>query len=41
VWIYHGIVATPLFKVDVPLSSHSIGFATEAARSETNDHVES
>jgi hypothetical protein len=39
--IYHGVVATPLFRVDIPLSSHSIWFATKLSRAETNDHVES
>ena len=39
--IYHGIVATSLFRVDVPSSSYSVQFPTKSARMETDDHVES
>jgi hypothetical protein len=38
--IYHGIVATPLFRVDIPSSSHSIQFAAKSSGMEVNDHVE-
>jgi hypothetical protein len=38
--IYHSVVATPLFRVDVPLSSHSIQFATKSSGMEVNDYVE-
>ena len=40
-WINTGIVAIPLFKVDVPSSSECIGFGSELSGVETNDEVES
>ena len=40
VWIYGGIVAASLLKVDVPSSSQSIGFGSESAGAETDDEVE-
>ena len=38
--IYAGIIASPLFRVDVPSSSKSIGFGTEASRMELDYEVE-
>ena len=35
-----GIVAIPLFRVDVPLSSKSIGFGSQFSGMETYDEVE-
>ena len=35
-----GIVAIPLFKIDVPSSSQSVRFGTEFARPKTNNKVE-
>ena len=35
-----GIVAIPLFKIDVPLSSQCVGFGPELPRMEANDEVE-
>ena len=40
VWIYGGIVAASLLRVDVPLSSQSVGFGSESARVKTDDEVE-
>ena len=40
VWIYGGIVAASLLRVDVPLSSQSIGFGSESARVKMDDEVE-
>ena len=40
-WINTGIVAIPLFKVDVPSSSECIGFGSKLSGMETNDEVES
>ena len=40
VWIYGGIVAASLLKVDVPSSSQSIRFGSELSRAETDDEVE-
>ena len=39
-WIDTGIVAIPLFKIDVPLSSECIGFGSEFSRMETDYKVE-
>ena len=39
-WVDSGIVAIPLFKIDVPSSSQSIGLGTEFARPKTNNEVE-
>ena len=39
-WVYGGIVAASLLRVDVPSSSQSIGFGSELARAETDDEVE-
>ena len=36
-----GIVAIPLFRIDVPSSSKSIRFGSEFSRTETDDEVES
>ena len=38
--IYAGIIASPLFRVDVPSSSKSIVFGTEASRIESDYEVE-
>src|SRR6266481_4749053 len=35
-----GIVAIPLFKIDIPSSSQCIGFGSEFPRTEANDEVE-
>ena len=35
------IVAIPLFRIDVPLSSKSVRFGSEFSRTETDDEVES
>ena len=40
VWIYGGIVAASLLRVDVPSSSQSIRFGSESARAEMDDEVE-
>ena len=39
-WINTGIVAIPLFKVDVPSSSECIRFGAKFSRMETNNEVE-
>src|SRR5882672_7695963 len=39
-WIDSGIVAIPLFKVDVPSSSQCVGFSAEFSGSKPNDQVE-
>ena len=36
-----GIVTIPLFKIDIPSSSKSIGLGSEFSRMETDDEVES
>ena len=36
-----GIVAIPLFKIDIPLSSKGIGLGSKFSRMETNNEVES
>jgi hypothetical protein len=38
--IYYSVVTTPLFRVDILSSSHSIWFATKSTRAKMNDHVE-
>ena len=38
--IYRGIVATSLLRIDVPLSSQSIGFGSKLAGAEMDDEVE-
>ena len=38
--IYAGIVASPLFRIDVPLSSKSVGFGTKVSRTEVDEQVE-
>ena len=40
-WINTGIVAIPLFKVDIPLSSECVRFGSELSGTEMNDEVES
>ena len=40
VQIYAGIVASSLFRVDIPSSCSCVGFGTQAARVETNGEVE-
>ena len=39
-WIYAGIIASPLFRIDVPSSSKSVGFGTEVSGTEADDEVE-
>ena len=39
-WIYGGIVAASLLRVDVPSSSQSVGFGSESAGAKTDDKVE-
>ena len=39
-WVNTGIVAIPLFKIDVPSSSECIGFGTKFSRPKTDDQVE-
>ena len=39
-WIYAGIIASSLFRVDIPLSSKSIGFGTKTSGVELDDEVE-
>jgi len=34
------VATTPLFRIDVPSSSKSIGLGTKSTRSEANNHVE-
>ena len=38
--IYAGIIASPLFRIDIPLSSKRIRFGTEASGTEVDDEVE-
>ena len=38
-WIYAGVVASPLFRIDVPSSSKSIGFGTEVSGMESDYEV--
>ena len=40
VWIYGGIVAASLLRVNVPSSSQSIRFGSKSAGVETDDKVE-
>src|SRR5882724_1965239 len=40
-WINTGIIAIPLFKVDIPSSSECVGFGSKLSGTETNDEVES
>ena len=37
--IYAGIITSPLFRVDVPLSSKSVGFGTEVSGMESDYEV--
>ena len=39
-WVYSGVVAIPLFWVDVPSSSKRIGFGSQFSGMETYDEVE-
>src|SRR5882672_3694282 len=39
-WIDTGIVAIPLFKIDIPSSSECVGFGSELSGMETDDEVE-
>ena len=39
-WINAGMVATPLFWVNVPMACECIGLGTEFPGSETDYHVE-
>ena len=38
--IYAGIIASPLFRIDIPSSIKWVGFGTEASGMETDDEVE-
>ena len=38
--VYAGVITSPLFRIDVPLSSKSIGFGTEVSRTEMDNEVE-
>ena len=38
--IYAGIVASPLFRIDIPASSKSIGFGAEVSGTESDNEVE-
>ena len=38
--IYAGIIASPLFRIDVPLSSKSVRFGTEASGTKLDNEVE-
>ena len=40
-WVDTGIVAIPLFKIEVPSSSKCVRFGSEFSRMETDDEVES
>ena len=37
--IYAGVIASPLFRIDVPLSSKGVGFGTEASGTEPDNEV--
>ena len=37
--IYAGVIASPLFRIDVPPSSKSIGFGTEVSGTESDYEV--
>ena len=37
---YAGVIASPLFRIDVPLSSKHIGFGSETSGMEMDDEVE-
>ena len=39
-WIDAGIVAIPLFKIDIPSSSECVRFGTEFSRPKTDNEVE-
>ena len=39
-WVNFGVVVTPLFSVDIPLSSKSIQLHAKFPRSEADDEVE-
>src|SRR5882724_428472 len=39
-WIDAGIVAIPLFKIDIPSSSECVGFGSKYSRMETDHQVE-
>ena len=39
-WIDTGIVAIPLFKIDVPSSSECVRFGTKFSRPKMDDEVE-
>ena len=41
VWVGTGIVAIPLFKVDVSLSSECVWFGSEFSGPETHNEIES
>ena len=39
-WIYAGIIASSLFRVDVPSSSKGVRFGTEMSGAESDDGIE-
>ena len=39
-WIYAGVIASPLFRIDIPSSSKSVGFGTEASGTKLDNEVE-
>ena len=38
--IYGGVITPPLFRIDVPSSSKSVGFGTEVSGMESDNEVE-
>ena len=38
--IYAGVIASPLFRINVPLSSKSVGFGAKVSRTESDNEVE-
>ena len=38
-WIYAGVIASPLFRIDVPSSSKGVGFGTEVSRTKLDNEV--
>ena len=40
-WVDAGIVAIPLFKIDVPLSSECVRFGSEFSKMEIHKEIES
>ena len=38
-WIYAGVIASPLFRIDIPSSSKSVRFGTEVSGEESDYEV--